>query len=130
MVIFPSQKMSVMQGACAFTGKGSHVVGMDRPDPHYCCYKGNIIVALSQSKATPPPKKPTTNKQKNRTHTRGSVALPRETTSESRLANFLFVFFLFLWAQSQNFMLEPHVNNHRKRVNKSCLSRKVCFVTL
>lgn len=49
--------MSVMQGACAFTGKGSHVVGMDRPDPHYCCYKGNIIVALSQSKATPPPKK-------------------------------------------------------------------------
>lgn len=43
---FPSQKMSVMQGACAFTGKGSHVVGMDGPDPHYCCYKGNIIVVL------------------------------------------------------------------------------------
>lgn len=39
--------MSVMQGACAFSGKGSHVVGMDRPDPHYCCYKGNIIVVLT-----------------------------------------------------------------------------------
>lgn len=46
-----------------------------------------------------------------------------------QIGQFLLVFFFFLWAQSHNFMLEPHVNNHRKRVNNLvCLGR--CVLSL